>query len=151
MNKFKLWVLWIVLWQIITVLYKDENLRNKLKESDWMWKLKMLFDERLNLNKKIFSDLKNIDYIAKKKEIENFLDTEWQRLEKSIDEIMSKAKDFNSDTVKPMLTEFELKTKELIKYANETITDVNEKYKVQERMDKVKQKLDELKNKFEKQ
>ncbi len=62
MKKRQIWVLWLVVWQAITLFKKDPALREQVAKTPWfLGKAKVFGETWLKDNKEIFEDLKATD------------------------------------------------------------------------------------------
>lgn len=147
MSKLKWWVAAFVLWQVATLFYKDKWFKDKISEAKWTDKLKLVFDELVELNKKMFNDIKDYDYSAKVEDFKSFFETEKQNIENKIKELSEKFNDLNETQVKPFIQDIEARVQALTQIVSEKVSDVNEKYKLEEKISLLKDKINEIKNK----
>ncbi len=150
MGKIKYWILWILIWETIALLYKDKELIKKLENKDWFDAIKIIFNDIVDLNKKLFFDVKTYDYDSKINEVKSIIDMEREKLEKKVDDIKDKANKLNNEQIHPLIEEFEEKAQDLMKYAKDTIHDLNERYHLENKIEIVKWKILELKNRLKK-
>jgi hypothetical protein len=90
------------------------------------------------LNKKLFFDVKTYDYDSKINEVKSIIDMEREKLEKKVDDIKDKANKLNNEQIHPLIEEFEEKAQDLMKYAKDTIHDLNERYHLENKIEIVK-------------
>lgn len=151
MNKIKFWIIGLLLGQTLTLLYKDKALRDKLSKNDWFEKIKILVNELVDLNKRIFFDIKSYDYEWKTNEVKAIINMEIKKIEKKIHELKKKASKLNKTQIQPLIAEFEQKASEysqkayeLKDHLNSTIKDLNEKYQIEEKIENIKESAEQF-------
>ncbi len=143
MKKVKFLVWAFLAWQIATIFYKDESFREKFKNAEWLDKAKVLFDSVLDLNKKIFFDIKDYDYETKIQDIKEYFEHERQKLEEKFEYIKWQADKINQEKLKPMIKQLESDANYLKDKLVENAEYIDDKYEITDKVDKTIKKIKE--------
>lgn len=135
-----------LIWQISTLFYKDKWFKDTFCQAKWLDKLKVLFTWITDLNKKLFADIFEYDYTSKFESINDYLKTEKDKIENNLDEILDKLNTFKHDKLMPILWDLEQKALTFKKLIEEKITDINEKYELQKKIETIIEKINNFKN-----
>lgn len=136
--------------EILTLFYKDNSFKKKYTLAKWPDKVKVLFKNIVELNKKIFFDIKEYDYEWKFNEFKDFYEKESKILEKKIKELTEQAKTLNKEKIDEITQNLKVKIQNLKEMAEESIDDVMEKYAFQEKIDEMIAKIKEIEKNIEK-
>lgn len=150
MKLIKVWITAFLLWEIATLLYQDKELRTKMcnKESKCSDKLKLMVDKLVDLNKRIFFDIKEYNYKNNFETVKSKFLEEKDIIWKQILELKEKAMKINNETIKPTLIELENNFESLKEKLQDKWEDVSEKYDVEEKIKFIKWKIVEVKEKI---
>ena len=87
MKKWQIWVLWLVIWQVISTLKKDPVLREKVvKEPGILGKAKVFGEARIQDNKEIFEEIKNTDREKTIETVEKDISYDGEKIKKRTNE-----------------------------------------------------------------
>lgn len=150
MKKLKWVVGAFLLWEISTLIYKDKSFKSKLEKKQWFDKVKFLFQSLVDLNKKLFYDVKDYDYEGKIEEFKVMFENEKKDIENKIKDLSKQALDLKDEKMVPVIKDIEKKVKTLKKWIENTISDLDEKYDFEDKIDIIVKKVNELKKKTKK-
>ncbi len=148
MKKLKIAAGAFIVWQVATLFYKDESFRKRFNEVDGFEKAKVLFNNLLDLNKKIFFDIKEYDYQWKSNEIRQMINIEISRAEEKLNELKNSADKINKEKVQPIIEDLEDKSEYIKNSISESYNDLNEKYDLETKYEQLKEKVNELRKKI---
>jgi len=150
-NKLKLWLLWFILWEIVVLWYKDEELKGKVG-AEWNLKNKIsvVFKELVDLNKKIFDDIFDLDYNQRFVDLNSYIDDKMVNINEMIWNLRVRFNDLSEQQIKPMIKKIEDEISVLKEHLRDWVNDVKEKMKLEEKIEFLSTKLNELKDKFAK-
>ncbi len=141
----KLGLLAFLAGQVATLFYKDKTFKEKFDNAQGFDKCKVLFNELLEINKRLFLDAKSVDYSGKLEEIKSKFDTEITKLQQRIEEIKQNYNQFNEAKLKPILEELKQKAESLKIQLENQVDSLKEKYQLEEKLDEIMQKIKSLK------
>ncbi len=145
MKKFKLLAWAFVAGQIATMFYKDKNFRDKFNQVDWFEKVKTLVNSLVDLNKKIFFDIKEYDYETKFNEFKSYFDAERSKIESKIDEIKSQVGKINDEKLQPMIQDIYDEAMRLKEKVVENAEYLDDKYEIKDKANKLVEKAKNIK------
>lgn len=149
MKKIKLIAWAFIAWQIATLFYKDKDFKSKISELDSVEKVKYLFNSLLDLNKKIFFDVKDYDYDNKINLFKSYFDNEKLKLEAKFEELAAQIWKLNEEKLQPLVKDLEEKAYQLKDKVYENVEYFNDKYDLQEKADELVEKIKNLKSRKE--
>ena len=122
MKKWQIWVLWIVIWQVISTIKKDPVLREKVvNEPGILWKVKVFWEARIQDNKEIFEEIKNTDWDKTIENVEKDISYDGEKIKKRTNEQSEKDRETEGhETARTILSKIPDK---------KTLADWVEKYK----------------------
>lgn len=87
MKKWQIWVLWIVIWQVISTIKKDPVLREKVvNEPGILGKAKVVWESWIQDNKEIFEEIKNTDREKTIETVEKDISYDGEKIKKRTNE-----------------------------------------------------------------
>lgn len=149
MKTIKYFLGWILVWQIVTLFFKDKKLTDKIY---WAWNLfdwfKILFNEIVDLNKNIFIETKKINFEKNYFEIKEFILKEKEKIEESINQIKSQLWELNENQFKPLVEKVEANYEEYKKKIIEKYDYLKDRVDFDEICDIINHKIKSLKENF---
>ncbi len=166
----RLWIWALALWETVASYYKDENFRKNIDEAKWFNKCKVIFNNLVDINSNLFSDVKEIDYKTKYNKYKDIADTKYSEykeivdskindINEKIDFLKTEWDKLNQDKLQPLLNDVQTKYNEIIDIVWTQKEELLEKYgpeleKIQEKINKsveeIKWKVDKVFEKKEK-
>ena len=110
----RLWIWALALWETIASYYKDEKFKKDIEKAKWFNKCKVIFDNLIDVNKNLFSDVKSVDYDNLKKEYKELLDSKIVYINEKIDYIKNEWDKLNQEKLQPLLNDVQTKYNEII-------------------------------------
>lgn len=147
MKILKIAIITFLVGQTLSLFYKDESFKKKLKATDWTSKLKLIIDELIDLNQRIFFDVKDFDYNKAYDAVNAEFDIQKTKVEKKINDLAKKADSLNKEQIAPLIAEAEDQYNKLMDGVKEAIKNIEDRYKNDEKITKVKKQIDDLKKK----
>lgn len=147
MKKAKFFIWAFLVGQIATLFYKDQNFKKKFNEVEWLEKVKLLFNNVVDLNKKIFFDIKEFDYEWTYYELKDILNNEISKADEKIKQLKDKADEINKEKIIPVLEELEKKADYVQNKLYASYHDLDDKYDLESKYYQLKEKIEEIRNK----
>ncbi len=149
MKKFlKIWMLSFLAWEVVALFYKDEDFNNKFKNAKWFDKCRILFSSLLDLNKKLFFDIKSVDYKSKVDNLISRIESERRKLEEKVDFIISNIDSFKKEKLDKLVEELNNKLDSLKDQVVMKVDDIKAKYDLENKISSLKDKIEKIKSKF---
>jgi len=146
----KVTVVAVALGETVASYYKDESFRRKLKNAKGFDKCKTVFNNLFDVNKKFFTEMSSVDYNLQYNELKSKIETNINEFNEKLDDIKSNINDYNEETVKPNLNDMYVKVNEFREKIEDEVISLNEKYKLEEKLEMVKEKISDIKSKMKK-
>jgi len=149
-STLKFWIIAIAFGETITSYYKDKDFKTKLDNSEGFDKIKILFDNLFDINKKFIRELSSFDYNLKYNKIKDNIEKSLNEFNEKLDQIKENINNYKEEKISPVLEDIYAKANELkgkIQYETENL---NEKYKLAEKLDTIKDKIANLSKKMKK-
>jgi DNA anti-recombination protein RmuC len=140
----KVGLLAFVAGQVAALFYKDKEFRQKFESAQGFDKCKVLFNELLELNKKLFLDAKSVDYSQKLEEVKSRFEQEINKLQQKIEEIKQNYNQFSQEKLQPILTDLKQKAEQLKEQVDNQVISIKEKYQLEEKLASVMEKIKSL-------
>ncbi|UFX83326.1 hypothetical protein [Candidatus Absconditicoccus praedator] len=147
MKKAKFFIGAFLVGQIATLFYKDQNFKKKFNEVEGLEKVKLLFNNVVDLNKKIFFDIKEFDYEGTYYELKDILNNEISKADEKIKQLKDKADEINKEKIIPVLEELEKKADYVQNKLYASYHDLDDKYDLESKYYQLKEKIEEIRNK----
>ncbi len=148
----KVFAIGVIIGETIVSYYKDEKFRDSFNNAKGFDKCKVLFNNLLEVNKKLFEEVKEVDY---KKIVNNYkelLDSKVSDLWEKITELKTEVSKLHEEKLKPVIDELSYKYNELqeavLSKKDVLVEDYQEKIKFLE--NKVNEVKNQIKKKFSK-
>jgi len=148
----RLWIWALALWETIASYYKDEKFKKDIEKAKWFNKCKVIFDNLINVNKNLFSDVKSVDYDNLKKEYKELLDSKIVYINEKIDYIKNEWDKLNQEKLQPLLNDVQTKYNEIIDIVWTQKEELLEKYgpELEKLQKNINQSIEDVKWKVEK-
>lgn len=148
----RLWIWALALWETIASYYKDEKFKKDIEKAKWFNKCKVIFDNLIDVNKNLFSDVKSVDYDNLKKEYKELLDSKIVYINEKIDYIKNEWDKLNQEKLQPLLNDVQTKYNEIIDIVWTQKEELLEKYgpELEKLQKNINQSIEDVKWKVEK-
>ncbi len=149
-NMVKITVAAIAIGETIGSYYKSNDFRVKLNSSKGFDKVRVVFNNLLDVNKKFFTEASSVDYNARYNDLKLNLEYKINDINLKIDNIKENINDYSEEKLKPTLNDMYIKANEFREKLEDEAVGLNERYKLEEKLDIVKEKISDLKSKMKK-
>ena len=150
LKTLQLLVVATAIWETVASYYKDEKFKEKLGKAEWFDKLKVIFNNLVDVNKGFLEKVKLVDYKGTYIEYKDYAESKLNDINIKLDELKQKLVSAKDEKILPFVKELEGKLNEYKKEIEEKVEDVKEKIKLEEKIKIVKSKIEEVKGKFQK-
>ena len=145
-NTIKLIAGAVAIWQTIASYYKDEKFKNNLEQAKGFDKVKVMFNNLIDLNKKFFTEVKEVDYKWYYNEYKDILVQKTDLVKEKIENIKEQAQQIRDDKVLPILEDLQQKAENIKSQIEDKVVDIKEKAKLEEKLEQIKEKAEQVKN-----
>lgn len=136
--------LWVIAWQLVSLLTKDKQLREKLAWEGSIWdKAKLLGDWLIELNKSIINDVSSIKWSEQVSHVE-------QQLKTLVDNIWDSITAEQKEAIKKTIDQASILVAKVKEFTENKIGEINNNYQLSEKLEKIKSHIEWLKTKLEK-
>lgn len=136
--------LWVLAWQVISLLTKDKNLREKLSWDASIWdKAKLVWDWLIELNQSIIKDIWWI----------NWSDQIWKfevQLKNLVDDFWENITVEQKETIKKAIEQATILVWRAKDFAENKLWEFNNDFQLSEKIEKIKSHIEWLKTKLDK-
>lgn len=140
----------IALGETIASYYKNKEFRTKLNSAEGFDKAKVIFNNLLDINRKFFTEVLSFDYKIKYNEFKTNIESKINELNSRIDDIKSNINSYSEEKIKPILNDIYTKVNQFKEMIEDEVISLNERYKLEEKLNVLKDKISDLKSKIKK-
>lgn len=136
--------LWVIAWQVVSLLTKDKQLREKLAWEGSIWdKAKLLGDWLIDLNKSIINDVSSINWSEQVSRVE-------EQLKTLVDNIWDTITSEQKEAIKKTIDQASILVAKIKNFTELKIGEINNNLQLSEKLEKIKSHIEWLKTKLEK-
>lgn len=149
-NFVKIWVIWTLLGETVASYYKDKEFKEKFDNAKGFDKIKVIFNNLIDVNKKFFTELSSVDYNLKYNEFKSKVEENIDHFNKKLDDIKENISNYKEEKISPVLEDIYNKANEFKEKIENEAINLSEKYKLEEKLTEVKEKISKIKENLNK-